>query len=105
MEYRLLRSFKYAENTSIRARIDYEKKMGSDLGASFVNKRMEIFGLEGVNQLLIMQDKILDICEKENNGKTENNKINIFECAGKIESKYIREYIVSNPFYIKQCNL
>lgn len=103
MEFRLLRSFKYAENTSIKARILYEEEQGSDLGASFVNKRMKIFGLEGVSQLLAIQDKLLDLCENENNKKSEDNKINIFECAGKKETEYIRDYILDNPFYQEQC--
>lgn len=98
MEFRLLRSFKYAENTSIETRITYEEERGSGLGTSFVNKRMEVSGLEGVNQLLTMQNKILDSCV------SEDNKINVFECAGKKETEYIKEYILSNPFYIKQCS-
>lgn len=105
MEFRLLRSFKYTENTSIQARIAYEEEKGRKLGASFINKRMEVFGLEAVNQLLVLQNKILNKCEAENVGKNGSDVVNIFECAGKIETGFVKDYIVENPFYKEQCDL
>lgn len=103
MEFRLLRSFKYSENTSIKSRIAYEQEIGNRIGR--LNIRMEIAGLNSVSQLLDLQDEILNVCDKENDKRSDANKINIFECAGKIETKYIREYVVSNPFYQEECGL
>lgn len=105
MEFRLLRSFKYTENTSIQARINYEKERGRKLGESFANRTMEIYGLVGVDQLLSLQTKILNKCEAENVGKSGSDVVNIFECAGKIETGFVRDYIVENPFYKGQCGL
>lgn len=105
MEYRLLRSFTYAENTSITSRITHETESRKNLPNSLQEKMVEYSGLTGVIQLLDIQEKMLDICSAENENRSPNQWVNIFECAGKMESEYIREYITTNPFYIEQCNL
>jgi hypothetical protein len=105
MEYRLLRSFTYAENTSIKSRITYETEGRSNLPASLQSKLVESSGLVGVIQLIDMQDKMLDVCSSENEKRSKDNWVNIFECAGEKEAKYIREYIVDNSFYQQQCDL
>ena len=110
MEYRLRRSLNYSENTSLRSRIDsQENEVNNNLPKSFNDKRMSIIksasGLEGISQLLDLEDKILDMCTSENDNRSMENWVNVFECAGEKESKYIREYIVDNPFYQQQCGL
>ncbi len=105
MEYRLLRSFTYAENTSIKSRITYETEGKKNLPETLQDRMMEYSGLVGVIQLLDIQDKMLARCSAENEKRTEDQWVNIFECAGEIEKEYIREYILDNPFYRKQCDL
>ncbi len=105
MEYRLLRSFTYAENTSITSRISHETETRKNLPSSLQEKAIEYSGLVGVSQLLEIQEKMLDICNSKNENKNSDQWVNIFECAGEMETDYIREYITNNPFYIEQCNL
>lgn len=105
MEYRLLRSLNYAENTSLLSRIEREIGIASKSPIFSNNERLDIAGLVGISQLLDIQNEILDICMKENESRRPENWINIYECAGEREEEYINQYIMDNSYYRQQCGL